>query len=310
MRNMGAERRDIPHLDRSPAAQRRLDAMAWRDGIAFDSFGVRIGIRTTSLARSLKRLLPPHSHPSSPKVDQLFSLINGGAASRGIERKHALYKGARKLAALDSIDPLLRLLAMEIRRTVATSSPSTVFVHAGVVGWRDQAIVLPGYSMSGKSTLVAELVKLGATYYSDEFAVIDEDGNIHPFAKPLSLRKAGSFEAEEYEIEAFGGIKGIAPIPVGMIAIARYTPEMVWRPQKLSRGQGLLALLSHSIAIRRHPTRVMRTLGRAVDQAVIVKSARGEASGAAGALLSMASELGKASRQRPRRVVSDFGDII
>ena len=311
MRDMGSEKNGgIPRLSRSPAALRRMDASDWREGIAFNSFGVRIGIRTTQvgLCPVLQRLLPPASKPSSPIVDRLFSLTTHRDVDRRIE--HTLYRGARKLASLDEIDPLLKLLEMDIRRVVASSSPSKVFVHAGVVGWRGRAIVLPGYSMSGKSTLVAELVKLGATYYSDEFAVLDEAGYVHPFAKPLSLRKAASFEAEEREIESLGGRKGNKAIPVGVIALARYIPDRRWQPHILSRGRGLLGLLSHSIATRLDPSRVTRTLGQAVDQAVIVRSERGEASEAATALISMINDSGRILRSHPSRSVFDFGEVI
>ena len=41
---------------------------------------------------------------------------------------------------------------------VATLAKELVFVHAGVVGWRNRAIVIPGRSLSGKSTLVLALV--------------------------------------------------------------------------------------------------------------------------------------------------------
>ena len=48
-------------------------------------------------------------------------------------------------------------------------------VFPTIVTWgRGRAIVIPGRTFSGKSTLVAELVRAGATYYSDEYAVEDE----------------------------------------------------------------------------------------------------------------------------------------
>jgi predicted ATPase len=44
---------------------------------------------------------------------------------------------------------------------VATEAPRRVFVHAGVVGWKGQAILVPGRSYSGKTTLIAALMKAG-----------------------------------------------------------------------------------------------------------------------------------------------------
>ena len=60
-------------------------------------------------------------------------------------------------------------------------------MHAGAVAWRDRGIVIPGRSHSGKTTLVRALVE-AARYYSDEFAVLDPQGRLHPY--PLPLRSA------------------------------------------------------------------------------------------------------------------------
>ena len=46
-------------------------------------------------------------------------------------------------------------------------------------------IMLPGYSFAGKTTLVAEFVRAGALYYSDEYAVLDRDRFAHPYPRPL-----------------------------------------------------------------------------------------------------------------------------
>src|SRR5581483_1001800 len=69
-----------------------------------------------------------------------------------------------------SADIHLAVLALESQahQQLATLTEKAVFVHAGVVAWRGRALVIPGPSNSGKSTLVAALVAAGAAYYSDE----------------------------------------------------------------------------------------------------------------------------------------------
>src|SRR5205085_1489540 len=64
-----------------------------------------------------------------------------------------------------------------------------VFIHAGVVAWRGRAIILPGRTMTGKSTLVQALVAAGARYYSDEYAVLDGRGKVLPYPRRMSLRR-------------------------------------------------------------------------------------------------------------------------
>jgi len=74
---------------------------------------------------------------------------------------------------------------------IAETAHDRFFVHAGVVGWNGRAIVIPGQSKIGKTTLVEEFLRIGATYYSDEFAVFDRRGYVHPFARPLRVRTDG-----------------------------------------------------------------------------------------------------------------------
>ena len=94
--------------------------------------------------------------------------------------------GSEVFAAATEED-VVQWLCQDIDNTVAQRSRQMLFVHAGVVGWRGLAIVIPGRSHTGKSTLVAELVWRGAVYYSDEFAVLDDTGRVHPSRRPLVL---------------------------------------------------------------------------------------------------------------------------
>ena len=73
-----------------------------------------------------------------------------------------------------------RAAASRIELLVAAALPDRVAVHAGVVAFAGRAVVIPGPSHSGKSTLVQALVEAGATYLSDEFALLDEAGRVWP----------------------------------------------------------------------------------------------------------------------------------
>jgi hypothetical protein len=271
-----------------------LSGMRWADAAMFTSFGVRIGIRVSvpSAASLLEGVLPPGSSPSSARgAHRLYSLVVGASESeRGIRRDTLLYDGEQRLAKMPDLAPVLKLLEINLRHTVAEMAPRRVYVHAGVVEHRGRAIVIPGSSMAGKSTLVSELIKRGATYYSDEYAVLDEKGLVHPFPKPVSLRPRGSYEAIDYAADRFGATIGIKPVPVGMVVIARYAAGARWRPRTLTPAQGVLALLSHAIAARRDPRRVMSSLRCALASALTIKGMRGEASDLADHLLEQLEE--------------------
>jgi hypothetical protein len=179
----------------------------------------------------------------------------------------------------------LDLLRSRLEFRVATHAPSRLFVHAGVVEWRGQAIVLPGRSRSGKTTLVAALLRAGARYYSDEFAVLDADGQVHPWARPLRMRGPGLLP-QFHPVEALGERAGQRSLPVGLIVVTAHRTGARWRPRPLSPGQALLALIRNTVIARAHPDLTIKILGRAVRGARALASRRDEADAVAPTLLS------------------------
>ncbi|MDA8067374.1 MAG: hypothetical protein M0T77_01995, partial [Actinomycetota bacterium] len=80
--------------------------------------------------------------------------------------------------ACAELDLAIVMLHSQMRRFVGYHTDELVFVHAGVVAAGGAAIVLPGHSFAGKSTLVEALVRAGADFYSDEYAMFDADGRV------------------------------------------------------------------------------------------------------------------------------------
>ena len=72
----------------------------------------------------------------------------------------------------------------------------------------------------GKSTLVTALLRAGATYYSDEYAVIDGRGQVYPYARRLSLRATSSEPRRRCGPEEFGGGAGFAGVAATLKASA------------------------------------------------------------------------------------------
>jgi hypothetical protein len=192
------------------------------------------------------------------------------------------------------------VLESEIRQSVAAGAERRTFVHAGVVGWRGRAIVIPGRSRSGKTTLVAELVRAGAQYLSDEFAVLDGRGRVHPFAKPLSIRGPGGCDrhARSRRAEDLGGTCGTRSLPVGLVVLAEHRPGASWHPETLSSGRAVLEMLAHTVPARLRPEASLRSLERAVARATVLKGERGEASELAARLLAALDGTEQVSRPR------------
>jgi hypothetical protein len=175
----------------------------------------------------------------------------------------------------------LRYFDSCLRLTIAEYAVGRVFVHAGVVGWKGKAIVIPGKSFSGKTTLVSELVRQGAEYYSDEYAVFDENGFVHPFARRLGVRLLGPegqvIETDHLTIEALGGTAGLSSIPVGWLLITAFDEDAKWEPRVLTSGNGVLEMLSQTIPIRYAPEFSLEVLKKVATSAIIVKSPRSDA---------------------------------
>ncbi|MCW2959125.1 MAG: hypothetical protein JWP18_1928, partial [Solirubrobacterales bacterium] len=128
-------------------------------------------------------------------------------------------------------------------------------------------------------------VAAGATYYSDEFAVIASDGSVLPYAKPLSIRSDGDRYGSVTPVEALGGAAGTAPIRLGLVTDLMYRSDAEWMPRRLTPGAGALALLSNTVPARTRPAQVLQASTRAIGGARVIAGDRGEADVTAGLLL-------------------------
>jgi hypothetical protein len=179
-----------------------------------------------------------------------------------------------------------RTLNTMIRVHVAEKARGWVFIHAGVVSWRGRAIILPASSHNGKTTLVSELIRLGAEYYSDEYAVIDPAGLVYPYERDLSVRPPGSEIQVQVPPSEFGALIGSRPVPVGMVVVTKFDPGAIFEPETVSMGIGIMETVPDVIPIRFNTDFALKVLNTAFSRAIIVKSLRGEAQIAAASILS------------------------
>ncbi len=254
--------------------------------LRLESYGVRIDIRVQDpeLLPKVVPLLPPGWHETSDPdsfADAKFTLFREG------DWRYVVGDGAKSLSRAVDLDVALAFLEWRIRGRIAVWATDRIFVHAGVVARNGRALLIPGLSFSGKTTLVAALVRAGAVYYSDEFAVLDADGLVHPYPKPLSLRPPDGAPTEELTAEMLGGTTGTEAIPVALVAVTTYVPDATWDLSPVSAGEGALALLSHAVPAQERPAEALRAVRRVAEGAKIVRSDRGEADLTAAALLQL-----------------------
>ena len=263
----------------------------WPLTLSVSAYGLRFGIQVNdpSIADGLPNHLPPSSkYEELSDIGRMYSLSVEWDHQSGRQR-YAVYLDRALLARYSTLQGALLAFEANVQLYVAEMAPDRVFVHAGVVGCKGRAILLPGRSFSGKSTLVAELIRAGAEYYSDEYAVLDSAGGVHPYARPLSVRQAGGPGVTKQPIHVAGAHATNDPLPVGLVVVSKYRSGGEWRPQRLSPGRGALALLANTVSARRIPDIVLARIHRVVAGAPVVASERGEASHAVESILEWAT---------------------
>ncbi len=248
------------------------------NAFSFTAFGITVKVKTDSLV---------HAQKIKERISELFR--NNISESRGrksdfefeIKKKgnsHIdLYKNGEFVVSGEANTGFLDYVETQIRLSVAEFAEARVFVHAGAVSWKGRGIVIPGNSYSGKTSLVREFVAAGAEYLSDEYAVFDIEGSVHPFAKPLSIRdKDGGFLQVDHVVEDLGGVCALAPVKVAYILHTSYEPGTIWKPTVLTGGAGVLKLLEHTLPIRVATKFSLEVFNKVASEAVFLESPRGE----------------------------------
>jgi hypothetical protein len=254
------------------------------------AYGVRIAIRANDpdLLVRLGEHLPPLWRPSAARrADRTFSI----KVESGRRHLYELFEGPKRVLKSPSLKAILEDFERRAKLYIAEMARRRVFIHAGAVGYQGRAIIIPGGSMSGKTTLVRELVRAGAHYYSDEYAVVDALGRIHPYPQPLALRQNGSLKQKKLSPEELGAVIATAPLEVGLIVFSRYKPGANWRARRLSAAEAMLELLLHAVPIRRRPETVLAALQKIALNSTALKAIRGEAERASSVIIQIATKM-------------------
>src|SRR5205814_1077566 len=110
------------------------------------------------LCQRLRDTLPPEFvAPSEPAEAVVAYVVTAGTPPGTAEQTEYLITcDGVEVFATATEEEVYWWLRQDIDQAVARRSPRRLFVHAGVVGWRGIAIVIPGRRATGKSTLAAE----------------------------------------------------------------------------------------------------------------------------------------------------------
>lgn len=157
-------------------------------------------------------------------------------------------------------------------------------VHTGAVAWRERVLLFPGATHAGKSALVAEFLRRGATYFSDEYALFDAEGQVHPYPRPLLVREGGS-EQRPTLAQQLNAPVGDMPLRVGWIFALSYRPENNWNVAAVSQGESLMTLLRNTPHLLANSPEMVSIFQHVVSQAECFAGTRGDAADAVDKIL-------------------------
>lgn len=124
---------------------------------------------------------------------------------------------------------------------IAVLFPRYVSLHAATVLWQGNGISIAGASGAGKSSLCTAALLAGAEYFSDEYSLLDEDGCITPFPRPLQ------WDGEEHPAFARQGMQESGLFNMGGYAFTahdgRPVRSLLWLPKRLARTPARLSML-------------------------------------------------------------------
>ena len=257
-----------------------------RQTLSVTAYGRTIAIERADAEFELP-FLPFDWSPAAPGAseDRRYSVARSGATAWEV----TIDDGAP--TTLSTPEAISEHIEGDLHHWLATYTRGFLFVHAGCVDWRNRAIVIPGRSYAGKTTLTQALLEAGATYYSDDYAVIDPSGAIHPFPRLLRVRPERPGPSARVDPLASNWPIGRMPIRAGIVAALTYDADAGWEVETLSSGMGALSLLDNTVAARERPEDALRMMSNAMLGAIALKGTRDSAPMAARRLLTMVDNL-------------------
>ena len=245
--------------------------------LSIHGYGTRVLVDVNSpaeVAIALRNFLPPQvsieTAEHDAEADARFVVSEAKPNAFEITSDGAVVGRA------DTDDALIQNLRSHIELAIASFARLGTFVHAGAVAWRSTVVLIPGASYAGKSTLVAELVRCGAVYLSDEYAVVDSGGLVHAYPRPIHLRQGGATIHPPH---------GDVPLEAGLIVATRYQPGATWAPVILKGARAMLPLLDNVIVVKERPAQGLQLAGRLAARVATLRGVRPEAPLVAPAIL-------------------------
>ncbi len=243
---------------------RRTERESWTRRIAIGGLTIAIECRASACRAGVAALLL--SFPDAPaarKASLRFTLEEQDGDFRLTLDGESLWEGR------DAGETVAAFEFQFYNRTVQALFPPLLSLHAATVEAGGRALAFAGESGAGKSSLCTAALLDGARYLSDEFTLLGEEGEIHPFPRPLQWdggdhpvfttgdMAAAGFEHSGYRFPGHNGVTRDSllwhpprvarePMRAGFVFLPRYDPDAPpARLAPLPRARGLMELAAH-----------------------------------------------------------------
>lgn len=160
-----------------------------------------------------------------------------------------------------------------------------VAVHAALVVRGAKALLVPGSSGVGKSTLCVAAAAAGAHVLTDEYALVDPTtGLVAGWRRPVRVRLPGG-GADRLDLVTDSG-----PVTVGLVAFVVHTAASTPSWAQITGAEAVLGLLANTVCARSRPDEALDAALAVARSARAVAGARGEAADAIVELLALLDE--------------------
>ena len=219
-------------------------------GVAADDEEVRCDVRRVYRHALL-------SAPAEPDQRLVIKVQNGHF------HLHRWRRGEENLALSSLRAPSLRVVEEEINNAALEGLNEYLLIHGGAVAADGEAVLLPGASGCGKSSLTAKLVSVGLGFLTDELTILaPTTAMVHPFPKAITLkgrsaalfdglgqRVGGTSPGEEVDyldpdVLRPGSVVEVAR-PIGYVVFPGYESDTITRLAGLTTGQTVLSLFEN-----------------------------------------------------------------
>jgi hypothetical protein len=274
-------------MERSGLEQRQSYDMKGNRTLSIVAYGCTVQVAVAD--EEMLCLADRYLLPTLPRVQQPTGTANGAIRVDTVEAGFVLVTEGRTPQFAKSAMEMMPLLIRAVDDIFIGHLRGYCAVHAGSVVWKGRAILIPGMSHAGKSSLVAALLREGATYFSDEYALIDADGRVYPYPRPLLLRDGSAVQKPVLASDLDAKV-GRETVPVGWIFAVKYESGAAWKVEALEQSEAVLTLLQNTPQILAETPEMLSHFGRAVQGSKCYRGERGSAENAAAEILQMASD--------------------